>query len=494
MGEEHEDDGSIGAGGLMATFTKYAFRPFPFFLTSNESHFRETDDVRQATSLSSGYLLQYLTTTLACLILAFLRAPLLTLVILSAVPLLILIQGLSQAFANPHLANERNQTAQAATAVERSTSAIATVKAFNARAFEELSLSKSLDRISVSAKKCNSVWGFTSSLSQFVMMAMFVQGFWFGARLVRSGKNSPGDVMAVFWACLIATSNLQMCIPQFIIFAKGKFAMASLLGLVESEAQLPAVVRKRKFSSGRQYRRPTYLKKITPSRCTGELALHNLSFAYPSRPTMPVLNNVSLYLPAHEMTFIVGGSGSGKSTIASLLLGLYAPQDGMIALDDQDLLYLSPEFTKSHIAGVSQTSMVFDMSVHDNVALGKSPSPNSRPVTREEVVEACRAALMHDFVKDLPEGYDTRLGNGGANLSGGQMQRLAIARAKLRDPTVLILGESFLLLLLLLSLIFVVKTKRLRRLTPPPESSSSKRSNAGVRTKRPSSSRTIYPR
>ena len=74
----------------------------------------------------------------------------------------------------------------------------------------------------------------------------------------------------------------------------------------------------------------------------------------------------------------------------------------MIALDDQDLLYLSPEFTKSHIAGVSQTSMVFDMSVHDNVALGNSPSPNLRPVTREELVEACRAALMHDFFKDLP--------------------------------------------------------------------------------------------
>jgi ATP-binding cassette, subfamily B (MDR/TAP), member 1 len=95
---------------------------------------------------------------------------------------------------------------------------------------------------------------------------------------------------------------------------------------------------------------------------------------------------------------------------------------------------------------VSQECILFDISVHDNVAMGLAGSGGGRQpkdVTHEEVVEACRAALMHDFVRDLPEGHLTRLGNGGASLSGGQMQRLAIARAKLRDPTVLILGGFF---------------------------------------------------
>jgi hypothetical protein len=76
------------------------------------------------------------------------------------------------------------------------------------------------------------VWGFTSGIAQFVLMAMFVQAFWFGSKLVRENKIEPGDVMAVFWACLIATSNLQMCIPQFIVFSKGKFAIADLLGIL----------------------------------------------------------------------------------------------------------------------------------------------------------------------------------------------------------------------------------------------------------------------
>jgi ATP-binding cassette subfamily B (MDR/TAP) protein 1 len=158
---------------------------------------------------------------------------------------------------------------------------------------------------------------------------------------------------------------------------------------------------------------------------------------------MPVLEDVSLFLPARETTFIVGDSGSGKSTVAQLLLRMYAPQRGAVQLDDQDVAFLDEEWTRAHVAGVSQGCILFDMSVHDNVAMGLAgPGTGRRPedATREEVIDACRAALMHDFIRDLPDGYDTMLGTSGANLSGGQKQRLAIARAKLRNPTVLILG------------------------------------------------------
>ena len=408
-----------------------------------------------ASSLASGMLLQYLTTCIACLVLAFQRSWALTLVILSAVPILMLIQGISQAFAGPLLAVERSQTATAATLVDRAIAAIATVKAFNASSHEQSALALVLNRMNTAAKKLNAVWGLTSGLAQFVMMGMFVQGFWFGAKLVKEGKVSAGDVMSVFWACLIATSNLQMCIPQFITLAKGKFAMVSLLTLVDTFSPdapatpaSPASLTSPSVRSGysKKHRRPTQLRKIVPARCSGELAIHDITFAYPSRPTMPVLEDVSLFLPAHETTFIVGGSGSGKSTIAQLLLRMYEPQSGSIQLDDQDLSYLDETWTRQHLAGVSQGCILFDMSVHDNVAMGLAgPGSGRSPAdaTREEVIEACTAALMHEFVRDLPDGYETKLGNGGANLSGGQKQRLAIARAKLRNPTVLILGECF---------------------------------------------------
>lgn len=250
--------------------------------------------------------------------------------------------------------------------------------------------------------------------------------------------------MAVFWACLIATSNMQMCIPQFIVLAKGKFAMVSLLTLVDSDdddfgdAPLTPDSKSAPPRSLRK-RHNRNLRKIRPIRCAGEFALHNITFAYPSRPTVPVLQDVSLFLPAYETTFIVGSSGSGKSTIAHLLLGLYTPQAGEIQLDDQDIKFIDEKWRHRHVAGVEQGCILFDMSVFDNVALGAG----GRPVSREEVKQACISALMHEFVRDLPAGYDTMLGTNGASLSGGQKQRLAIARARLRDPTVLILGAFF---------------------------------------------------
>ena len=182
-------------------------------------------------------LLQYLTTCITCLVLAFTHSWSLTLVILSAVPLLTLVQALSQSLASP---SERFETATAATLVDRALASIATVKAFNAVPFEQKTFDAVLHRLNLKPKKLNAVWAATSAAAQFVTMAMFIQGFWFGAKLVREGKIGAGDIMAVFWACLIATSNLQMCIPQFITLTKGKFAVVALLTLVEDHsATLP---------------------------------------------------------------------------------------------------------------------------------------------------------------------------------------------------------------------------------------------------------------
>ena len=183
-----------------------------------------------------------------------------------------------------------------------------------------------------------------------------------------------------------------------------------------------------------------------PERCADDFSLHNVSFAYPSRPDVPVLHNVSLFLPARETTFIVGGSGSGKLTIAALLLQMYSPTSGSVHLDNQEITFLDNNWITKHVAGVTQGCVLFDASIHDNVTMGlAAPGTGRKPKdsTQEEVTEACRVALMHEFVRDLPDGYGTQLGIGGMNLSGGQRQRLTIARARIHDPAVLILGELY---------------------------------------------------
>ena len=359
--------------------------------------------------------------------------------VLSTFPILILLGGLSQGLSQNLLVGERSYTAIAATLVDRAVAAIATVKAFNASDHELKALGGALTGIEIAAGKIITLWGVNMGLTQFFMMSMFVQAFWYGSKLVREGHNTPGEVMSVFWACLIATSNLHLATPQLLVLAKGKSAMASLLNM--TEAPLESSHRSTHFIP--LSRKVNNFRKIQPSKCQGELEMIDVTFAYPSRPTAPILNNVTMYFPEGDTTFIVGGSGSGKSTVAQLLTGMYSQQSGQITLDQQDIQVLDGKFTRQHIALVSQSCIMFDMSVHDNVVMGLAGSPSGRrpeDVTREEVIAACRVALMHDFVRDLPDGYDTMLGNGGANLSGGQKQRLAIARAYLRDPTVLILG------------------------------------------------------
>jgi ATP-binding cassette subfamily B (MDR/TAP) protein 1 len=288
-----------------------------------------------------------------------------------------------------------------------------------------------------------------------LLLSTFVLGFWYGAKLVREGKANPGDVMTVFWAALLAATYLQMVVEQLVVVTKGKTSMASLRTIIRDLPRRP--------TSGNPFSqpttpsnptfgtktRPTSMRQIRPARCHGEYNFQNVSFYYPSRPEQWVLRDVTLFLPPGETTFIVGGSGSGKSTVVQLLLRLYTPVGGEITLDDQSIAYLDEEYTKENIAAVQQGCILFDMSVHDNVAMGLAGAGvdiktgikrRPRDVTRGEVEEACKMAMIHDFISGLPDGYETVLGNGGSSLSGGQRQRLAIARARIRDPTILVLG------------------------------------------------------
>ena len=171
-----------------------------------------------------------------------------------------------------------------------------------------------------------------------------------------------------------------------------------------------------------------------PEKVEGGVELKDVSFAYPDRE--PILQDFSLSIPAGQTVAIVGPTGSGKSTIVRLLLRFYDPQSGSITLDSIGLKEWELDTLRQSIGLVSQSVYLFDGSIWDNILYGRPDA------TEEDVIAAAKAAEVHEFIETLPQGYHTPIGERGLKLSGGQSQRISIARAILKDPPILVLDEA----------------------------------------------------
>lgn len=169
---------------------------------------------------------------------------------------------------------------------------------------------------------------------------------------------------------------------------------------------------------------------------TGKIEFDNVDFAYPTRLDIPVLTGLSIAIEAGEVVALVGPSGGGKSTVASLLSRLYDPCGGVIRLDDKDVTTLKIDQVRNLVGVVSQEPLLFATTVEGNIRYGDLNA------THEQILNAAKAANAHDFIAGFPEGYETMVGERGVKLSGGQKQRVAIARAILKNPKVLVLDEA----------------------------------------------------
>lgn len=182
----------------------------------------------------------------------------------------------------------------------------------------------------------------------------------------------------------------------------------------------------------------------------GELRFNNVSFTYPMRPDHEVLHGLDLDLMPGSVVALVGESGGGKSTCTQLIQRFYDPDSGSITLDGIDIRELDPSYLRNQIGVVSQEPYLFGTTIEDNIKYARDTA------SEDEAIEAAKQANAHNFIKQFPMGYQTMVGERGAQLSGGQKQRVAIAQAILKKPKILLLDEVIVSIFLLSSLTFVM--------------------------------------
>jgi ATP-binding cassette subfamily B protein len=259
----------------------------------------------------------------------------------------------------------------------------------------------------------------TAVVILFVFGSM-VLVLWFGAKAVLGGTMSGGQLgQFVLYAVLVAGSFAALA----EVWGEMQRAAGAMERIMELLATEPGI------------RDPA--DPLPPTRpARGEVRIERLSFHYPARPEHPALHEVSFTVPAGQTVALVGPSGAGKTTVFQLLLRFYTPEVGRILLDGVDIARLTLADLRGTMAIVPQETIVFSTTARENIRYGRPDAGN------DEVEAAARAALAHDFLSELPQGYDTYLGEKGVRLSGGQRQRIAIARAILKNPPLLLLDEA----------------------------------------------------
>ena len=347
-------------------------------------------------------------------------SPKLTFLMLAIVPVVAVAAVIFGRFIRKISREVQDKIAESNTIIEETLQGITNVKAFANEFFENLRYKRSTEEI---VQKGIQGGKYRGAFASFIIFCLF------------------GAIVAVIWYGVILASRNQLLIGDLISFILySAFVGASFGGIAELYAQIQravgAVERVFEILDEEPELLDITAQKELTERIDGNIVFENIAFTYPSRKEIQVLQNVHFTVNKGETIAIIGPSGSGKSTLAALLLRFYDPESGRILINGKDTKTFPLTELRNNMAIVPQDVLLFGGTILENIAYGK-PS-----ATFAEISEAARKANALDFINSFPEKFETIVGERGIKLSGGQRQRIAIARAVLKDPSILIMDEA----------------------------------------------------
>ncbi len=377
----------------------------------------DTTVIQNTVSVNISMLLRFVALAIGAVFFLFITSWRLALATLLVIPVIAIGAGVVGRRLRGLARDVQDALADATTVAEETVAGIRTVRAFAQEPGEVARYGEAVERSFTLARKRAAVIALFRGGMSVGMVAALALVLLYGGWLVADGLMEGSELAKYGGYTMMAAVSLGALSGLYEDFMKSLGASERVFELID---RVPTVV------SG----------ESTPTAVRGHVEFQNVDFAYPTRPEHPVLKGLSLEMVPGEVVALVGPSGGGKSTIATLISRFYDPQAGQILLDEHPIKSLDKDWLRRQVGVVSQEPTLFATSILENITYGVPGA------TVEQAEAAAKAANAHEFISEFPEGYKTLVGERGVKLSGGQKQRVAIARALLRDPKILVLDEA----------------------------------------------------